>query len=143
MELLRSSGSGALRLRRKHILGGGEVPRRRWEQSLQAEEFIWPKRVQRVRAVLACFETEEAEEKPSSTLLVASRSLASVAQSSASLAEPTLRAPGRSRLTCQAAGHGPISSGRSTAAAMFPALRCQSVWQRPIGCRAGGQVTAG
>lgn len=53
------------------------------------------------------------------------------------------RAPGRRRLTCQAPGHGPISGGRSAAAAMFPALRCQSLWRRPMGGGAGGQVTAG
>lgn len=54
------------------------------------------------------------------------------------------RVPGRRRrLTCQAPGHDPISGGRSAAAAMFPAPRCQSVWRLPMGCGAGGQVTAG
>lgn len=89
VELLRSPESCALRPRRKHLLGGGEAPRRRWEQSLRAKEFILPKRVQRVIAVLARFGIEEAEERPSSALPVAGWSLASVPHSSASLAEPT------------------------------------------------------
>lgn len=53
------------------------------------------------------------------------------------------RTPGSRRLTCQAPGSCPISCGRSTPAAMFSAQRCQSVRRRPMGGRAGGQVTVG
>lgn len=53
------------------------------------------------------------------------------------------RAPGSSRLTCQAPGSCPISCGRSAAAAMFSTSRCQSARRRPIVGGAGGQVTAG
>lgn len=54
-----------------------------------------------------------------------------------------LRPPSRRRLTCQAPDHGPIRGGRSAEAAMFTRPRCQSVWRRPMGCGAGGQVTTG
>lgn len=46
-------------------------------------------------------------------------------------------------LTCQALRSYPISCGPPAAAAMFSASRCQSVWQWPMGDRAGGQVISG
>lgn len=86
----------------------------------------------------------EGQERPDSVPQVASWGLAAVPYSRASplaAAEPQPRS--RSRLTCQAPDRGPIRGGRSLEAAMFTTLRCQSIWRRPMDCRAGGQVTTG